>query len=280
MTSHARRPGRPRAGRLALEFDDFYFEVDPSAGGRVTAFCLGDVDVLAGRDVDAANYGSTLWTSPQSDWGWPPPAAFDREPYAVVESNGAIGLVGKASDSLGVLLEKRFSPDRARGAIRLEYVIRNVAASPKTYAPWEVSRVHPGGLTFFPTGAHASGPLAVERRADATWFSHDPAILDDAGKKHSADGLGGFVAHAASGLLFVKAFGDLLPEEQAPGEGEVEIYGNNRYVEIEVQGPYARIGPFAAVSWAVTWTLAKLPVGLPVTVGNAELLALASTIAG
>ena len=57
----------------------------------------------------------------------------------------------------------------------------------------------------------------------------------------AADGVGGFVAHAASGLLFLKSFADVPPELQAPGEGEIEIYANNRYVEIEVQGPYAVI---------------------------------------
>ena len=80
------------------------------------------------------------------------------------------------------------------------------------------------------------------------------------------------MAHAASGLLFLKSFADVPPELQAPGEGEIEIYANNRYVEIEVQGPYALIDAGASASWAITWYLRKLPVGVVASSRNAGLL--------
>jgi hypothetical protein len=63
---------------------------------------------------------------------------------------------------------------------------------------------------------------------------------------------------------------------QAPGEGAIEIYANRRYVELEVQGRYARIEPGASASWSVTWRLRRLPADVAVTAGNGDLLALAS----
>jgi hypothetical protein len=258
--------------KRALEIGDIYFEVDPMVGGRITSFRLGGADVLTGPDVDAHNYGSTFWTSPQSDWGWPPPVEVDRHPYDVSAGADVLTLESSPHDALGIRVTKRFVADRALGAVVIEYGIHNVSATPKVYAPWEVSRVRSGGLTFFPTGAWFTGPLPVERCTTATWFDHDPSALSEEGQKSSADGVGGFVAHAAGGLLFLKRFLDVPPELQAPGQGEIEIYANNRYVEIEVQGPYSKIDAGACASWAVTWYLRKLPERIVASSCNAGLL--------
>lgn len=256
----------------ALAFGDVFFEVDPEVGGRVTSFRLGDADVLSGPDIDEQNYGSTFWTSPQSDWGWPPPVEVDRHPYEVAADEDSLTLTSTPQDALGIRVTKRFSADRAKGAVVLEYVIHNLSATPRSYAPWEVSRVRSRGLTFFPTGAWFAGPLPVRRCPTATWFDHDPSVLTHKGQKSAADGAGGFVAHASRGLLFLKSFADVPPELQAPGEGEIEIYANNRYVEIEVQGPYARIDAGASASWKISWYLRRLPAGIAASSGSAELL--------
>jgi hypothetical protein len=255
-----------------LELDDVRFEVDPEVGGRVTSFRLGGFDVLTGPDIDAHNYGSTFWTSPQKDWGWPPPLEVDRSPYDVLTERDALTLASDRHDALGIRVTKRFSLDHARSGIALEYVIHNLSATPKTYAPWEVSRVRSRGLTYFPTGAWVEGPLPVERCRTATWFPHDSSLHTEDGQKSVADGTGGFVAHAADGHVFVKCFADVPPERLAPGQGEIEIYANKRYVEVEVQGPYGRIEAGASASWAVRWYLRRLPKGLVASSRSAELL--------
>jgi hypothetical protein len=267
-----------RNGKHALKFDDVYFEVDPKVGGRVTSFSIGGFDVLSGSDVDADSYGSTFWTSPQSDWGWPPPKELDRSPYSLVAEGDTLTLTGAANLALGVRVTKQFSADRVRGAIVLKYAIHNLSDTPKRYAPWEVSRVHSRGLTFFPTGPMSTGPLPVERLGVGTWFAHDPAVLDEVGQKSFADGMHGFLAHTARGLLYIKSFADVPPELRAPGEAEIEIYANNRYVEVEVQGPYTVIDPGASVSWTVRWYLRRLPSSIVAFPGNPELLAFAASV--
>lgn len=267
-----------RNGKHALEFDDVYFEVDPKVGGRVTSFSIGGFDVLSGSDVDADSYGSTFWTSPQSDWGWPPPAELDRAPYSLVADRDTLTLTGAPNLALGVRVTKQFSADRVRGAIALKYVIHNLSNTPKRYAPWEVSRVHSRGLTFFPTGPLSTGPLRVERLGVGTWFAHDPEALDEVGQKSFAGGTHGFLAHTARGLIYIKSFTDVPPELRAPGEAEIEIYANNRYVEVEVQGPYSVIDPGESVSWTVRWYLRKLPPDIVPFPGNAELLSFAAGV--
>ena len=260
-----------RAARHVLECGDLTLEVDPAAGGRVTSFRCGELEALIGPAIDANNYGSTLWTSPQSDWGWPPPVEFDGRPYDVERSDGAIALVGPSIGSLGVALEKRFEVDRTRSAFAVTYAIRNTSAVTRRYSLWEVSRVPARGLTFFPTGEAHVGPLPVVRTNGITWYAHAPETLDDTGQKHSADGRGGYVAHAGNGLLFVKTFADLPPDAQAPGEGEVEVYGNSRYVEVEAQGPYASVEPGAVMRWSLRWHLVPLAAA-DVRIGSPVLL--------
>ena len=63
---------------FVLTLDDVRLEVDATRGGRITALRLGDRNLLSGAEVDAINYGSTFWTSPQSAWGWPPVAEIDE----------------------------------------------------------------------------------------------------------------------------------------------------------------------------------------------------------
>jgi hypothetical protein len=254
-------------------------EIDAQSGGRIASLRFAGIDLLTGRDVDPTNWGSTLWTSPQTDWGWPPPPEFDDVSFALSEDDGAIVLTGPPCESLGVSLSKRISLHPETAAIAIEYGIRNVGTRPRAFAHWEISRVPPRGLTFFPTGASAAGTLAVTRAGAGTWFDHDPGALTDVGAKSFADSDGGFIAHLAQRILFVKSFADVGPKDQAPGEGEVEIYANNRYVEVEVQGPYMAIEPDEVALWRVNWNLCALPSNLSASVGSEALFAFAAGIA-
>ncbi|HXX66607.1 MAG TPA: hypothetical protein VEK07_05475 [Polyangiaceae bacterium] len=263
-----------------LEAGDVRVAIDPIGGGRVTSLRLSGAEILSGPEVHPSNYGATLWTSPQSDWGWPPPAEYDDLPYsAATHEGGAVTLVGPISRHLEVRLVKRFSIDGRDGAIVVESQIENAGAAPRAFAPWLVSRVPARGLTFYPTGATWGGPLPVERIGGVTWYRHEPDVLTRTGAKSFGDGLRGFVAHAHGDVLFVNRFVDLPPELHAPGHGEVEVYANDLYVEVEVQGPYAVIAPGArSLPWAVRWHLKRLPPEVATAVGSASLLAFASAV--
>jgi len=274
-----------RAGRYVLEFADIIFECDPALGARVTAFSLDGYNFLTGPEIDADNHGSTFWPSPQSDWGWPPPEQLDRAPFQAAVNGAAIELVGQPSAQLGLRFSKRFSADPAKGAVVLQYSIENTGASSRSVAPWEVSRVHPNGLTFFPAGQARPGsgsfsPLQTLDAAGATWFAHDPASLSGDGKLF-ADSSRGWLAHLAGDALFIKSFPDVGAAEQAPGEAEIEIYASRAYVEVEQQGPYAPLASGETASWTVRWYARKLPAGLDASPGSQALLDLVEqTIAG
>jgi hypothetical protein len=262
-------------GLHILRWDDVSFEVSPAVGGRITALRLGGRNLLTGPEVDPGNYGSTFWTSPQSAWGWPPLAEIDSAPYRASVEGGTIVLAGPPSPKLGVAVEKRFSADRARGAITGEFRVRNNGSDAVTLAPWQISRVAPGGLTFFPTGEGAFPPsnLAVREAGGVTWYAYDAAAITDH-QKLFADGREGWLAHVDGDALVVKTFAAVARAVHAPGEAQIEIYASpaHNYVEVEVQGAHAVITPGATLVWPVVWIVRRLPAGLPAGVGSAALV--------
>jgi len=265
-------------GRHVLAWGDVRLEIDAATGGRVTALRLGGRDLLSGPSADAANHGSTFWPSPQSAWGWPPLAEIDHAPYQVHVEPGAIVLRSAVSPALGVAVDKRIAADAGRGAVLFEFSIHNRGAAPIQLAPWQITRVPPGGLSLFPTGSGGDPPcapsnLAVREALGVTWYAYDAAAVTDH-QKLFADGREGWLAHVDGDSLLVKTFAVVPRAAQAPGEAQIEIYATpaHTYVEVEAQGAYETIAPGATLSWRVVWLVRRLPAGLPRAVGSAPLL--------
>ena len=265
-----------RDGRHVLAWDDVSFEVDARTGGRVTALRLDGRNLLTGPEIDAGNFGSTFWTSPQSAWGWPPVPEVDHHEYRASIEESAIVMRSAPSASLGVEIEKRFAADRARGALLFEYRIHNLGALPIQTAPWQITRVGPGGLTFYPSGEGAFPPsnLGVQDALGATWYDYDKASITEH-QKHFADGREGWLAHVDRDALLVKTFPAVPRAAHAPGEAQIEIYASpaHTYVEVEAQGAYETVEPGGALTWQVVWLARRLPEILPISVGSEALLA-------
>ena len=265
-----------RDGRHVLAWDDISFEVDARTGGRVTALRLDGRNLLTGPEIDAGNFGSTFWTSPQSAWGWPPVPEVDHHEYRASIEDSAIVMRSAPSASLGVEIEKQFRADRARGALLFEYRIHNLGSVPIQTAPWQITRVVPVGLTFYPSGEGAFPPsnLGVQDALGATWYDYDKASITEH-QKHFADGREGWLAHVDRDALLVKTFPAVPRAAHAPGEAQIEIYASpaHTYVEVEAQGAYETVEPGGALTWQVVWLARRLPEILPISVGSEALLA-------
>lgn len=251
--------------------------VDPRAGARITGFFVGETNLLTGPEVDSSNYGSTFWTSPQSDWQWPPPPEVDHLPYAVLEGEGDVLVCcGTPCAALGILVTKRFSlgPNQS---LRVEYEICNQTNDIIKVAPWEISRVR-GGTTVMMAGQPFEQPapipkLAVVNAAGAQWYGYDRASVQQDQKwfAHSDEG---WLAHFSDGCALIKEFEVVPVQKHAPGESMVEVFasGTRDYIEIEQQGPYVKIGPWKSFAWTVTWKGRKVPSSLDVKVGQRNVL--------
>jgi hypothetical protein len=260
-------------------FGDVSLEVDAAIGARVTAFCVGSENILTGPTVNPLNFGSTFWTSPQADWGWPPVVEIDRGSYRVTGDRADVRFESAPAGATGIVVTKRFRVDPDRELVEIEYTIENRSGPPKRLAPWEISRLPIGGLTFFPAGAGVQprSSLTVTRIDDVIWFNYDPRRITDH-QKVFAHGSEGWIAHidVPRRLLLVKTFPEIDPGDQAPGEAQIEVYADpeHTYVEVEQQGAYQELAAAAQVAWTVGWRLRRLPTEIDAATGSKDLLAL------
>ena len=241
-------------------------------GGRILGFSIEGRNALLDTGIQT---GSTFWPSPQSLWGWPPPPELDEHLYDVLgATNTSVLLRSQPCAALGIQLYKRITA--SSHGFNVSYTIENVSDEIVTMAPWEISRIA-GGLTFYSadTGPEGFSTCAVDFAVDHYWYRYCPEGLVGIPKIFSNNS-GGWIANANNGLLLIKKFPSVDPQEIAPREAEIEIYAHadvkNPYIEVEQQGPFTAIMSGRRLEWGVEWALYQLPESLDVSVGSEPLL--------
>lgn len=249
-------------GKYSLTLGNVTMTVDASKGGKIVSYKYNDSEVLS--QTRAANsFGSTFWTSPQSEWNWPPVAEYDTKPFEAEIKGNTLVLNGSKSQRFGYRIRKEITTDAKDQAIVITYTIINESGEERKVAPWEISRVPNGGILFCdatestPANNMEGLPFVAEQKA--LWY-----VLDESNtnRKVNIDGKG-WLAFYDNGMLFVKKFQDLAADEPAPAEGEIQIYVNTgkTFVEIEEQGAYTTLKAGEELSWTVRWYL--IPSDLP-----------------
>ena len=270
--------------RYIIQFADQYLEVEPEKGGRITALVMGTEKFLTDSTVNDFNWGSTFWPSPQSDWNWPPPAEWDNLPYSVEVKDNVVKMTGRSDPKTGLAVTKLFSGDRSSKLYTLTYVITNYSKSAQNIAPWEVTRVHTGGFSFFPIGnGDKRGGLVSSTavRDGICWYIYNYDSIPSSGDTQLyADGSEGWFCQVNGNLMLMKRFPDMHLSEAAPHEGEVELYANKsipakNYVEVEHQGAYTTLQPGQSLTWRMQWFFRAIPVNIQAVPFNAKLVAYA-----
>src|SRR6266851_2556314 len=118
-------------GHFVFSSGNIALEIDPRVGGRVVAFSLEGRNFLTGTEADPNNYGSTFWTSPQSDWGWPPPPEIDNLPYSSAILGKKLVLTSATNQKMGLSVTKTFSFDATTSSVTIEYAVTNHASAPR-----------------------------------------------------------------------------------------------------------------------------------------------------
>jgi hypothetical protein len=274
------------------------FEVGTDQAAMITAFSIDGTNFLV---MNNASNGSVFWTAPQSDWNWPPPAEMDSAAYTPSSANNVLTMTGPVGSTDKLSITKKFWGNVKNQAVTIEYTIKNGGTTAVQKAPWEITRVYPGGLSFFPnaetpvvlpgtnnsflavpfTTAAGAAWFKYPKEGDTSWFTQDI--------KGGADSLEGWAAHincgaglvqacpttgasAGKSIILIKQWPDTTT--QAPAEKEVEIYANagHNYVEFEQQGDYQSIPAGGTITWTMHWLLRYLPSTVAPTAGSAALL--------
>jgi hypothetical protein len=258
-------------------------EVDPALGARISSLKLGTTEFLY-VDKNQPHWGSTFWPSPQNAWARFTPQALDNGSYSGGPRGPVLVLTSAKDNETQLTFSKRLSADDADTSITVTLVMQNGGAGAKSWAPWQVTRVLPGGLTFFPKGPGGiRGTLAPQAKEleGLVWFDLAAATLPGGVAKFFADGEG-WMAHVdKNGLMLLEAFPDIAGSQAAPEEAEIEVYAAPRkvYMEVEHQGAYTPIAAGDSTVWTTRWYLRQLPPGIPRTAGNPALIAYASSLA-
>ncbi|HEY4102406.1 MAG TPA: hypothetical protein VGM44_00885, partial [Polyangiaceae bacterium] len=178
-----------RTQNFVLENGDLSLEIAPADGARTVSFALGSRNVLASRDESPEAYGCSFWPSPQSDWGWPPPAAFDKLAWRTQIDGESLVLQSATDPKLLLSATERVTAEPERGAFRFEYTLHNDGSMPRQAAAWQNSRMRPRGLTFFPSTdpMHSDAQHDIAPQNGVIWFQHDPSARTQ-GEKFFGDG--------------------------------------------------------------------------------------------
>ncbi|MCR5241058.1 MAG: carboxylesterase family protein [Prevotella sp.] len=243
-------------GLYSLQCGHVKMEINAAKGGKILSLKYDDREMLSQLRWPEA-FGSTFWTSPQKEWNWPPVKEFDKNPYTVTQDGGTLKMTSEASERLKCRVGKTFTTDEKDGAIVVTYAITNEGSEPRKVAPWEITRVeNEGGVIFFDApvdGIWPAGLMDFKTQYGLAWYQTDER---NENRKVNADGKG-WLAYCSRGLLLVKRFDDLTPEQPAPDEAEVQVYVNRgkAHIELESQGAYQLLQPKESLSWTVRWYL-------------------------
>lgn len=256
--------------KYQIEVANIFFEVTPAIGARFSSLKIDDSEILY-IEEGSGNWGSSFWPSPQSVWFWPPPYALDEDTYSGGIIENKIWLTSNIDRETNLSFSKTIYGDLADTSINIVYVMINKKNEPQSYAPWEVTRVKPDGITFFPAGdSEVIGDMAGSTMTidDFVWYDNSNSF----GMKFFSDSKG-WLAHVDKERnLFIKVFDDISIENTAREEGEVEVYSGGNYVELENQGEYKAIAVNDSVSWQVKWLVRQLPANIDVNLGSESLI--------
>jgi hypothetical protein len=263
-----------------LSYGGLQAMIDYAHGGRLEVLSLNGQNFLSGKTVNTTNWGTSFWPSPQSAWGWPPSQQLDALAYTVVQNTSPITLQSQKDPKLGYVFTKSFQINTADTSLTITYTVLNDTNFSQQVAPWEISRVAPGGLMFYATGPKTKSGLLAPLTKDSigiTWFKYDSTTIPSGVPKLIADDSEGWLAKVSNGLILVKSFPVVTQTSEAPGEGAIEMYTNPNlsYTEIENQGAYVTLAAKQSLTYTVTYRLKNIPNTVSIAVGSASLAALA-----
>jgi hypothetical protein len=271
-------------GKYSFSFNNVYFEVNPTVGGRVSSVQVGGNEMLylnqaSGND----NWGATFWPAPQAIWNWPPPDTLNNKPYSTsVNGNSLVLKSGPKKKLVACSFVKTFSANVLDTSINVKYTIKNIKSTANSLSPWQIARVPSGGIAFFPTGQDAAtGDLSslATYKDGITWFDYDSTKIPTGVPKLNSDGSEGWFAFLNNQhKILIFKFADTPLSQKAPDpEDEIEIYTDPKpsqaYTELEVLGPYTPIPVADSLVWEVKWYVRDLPAYVEAKAGSASLVA-------
>jgi hypothetical protein len=250
-----------------------WLEFLAEGGPRIVGFGLaGKPNVLA-ETPDAkwdSGYGTfelvgghRLWFAPERpECSFPDSTGLDVAPL-----EGGVRLTGAVQTPTGLrkTIDVTLAADAA--AVHLHHAIRNEGSRTLDLAPWPVTQLRLGGVARveLPGPSKASGPTQLVVMWPYSSWSDDRLSIRDgeisvqgrAGEPFKVGCLNwtGRVVYEVDDIRFVKRYDPALDRPHADFGVNLEIYVDERTIELESLGQLTRLGPAETVTWDEDWEL-------------------------
>jgi hypothetical protein len=221
-------------------------------------------------NTEGAFGGDKAWPSPQSAWGWPPPAGFDGSPDQVAITNGVVTLTTPVDSSYQVRATRIVELPFNEPVMRITTIFHRVAATTQMnnqLGIWIITQAQDPVRCFVPVpspsafadGYHQLGsglPAQFQDTNGLISFSRDPVAGHKLG--FDADSLVWVGTNLSLRIDGQRVPG--LPVASYPDGGcSTEVYtnpGTNApYVELECLAPLSLLPVGAQMQFLTTYTL-------------------------
>jgi hypothetical protein len=268
--------GRPT---LRLESDHCWIDVLAVGGPRIVGFGFpGEGNVLgetpqacwdAGHGLYDLLGGHRFWFAPET----PDCSVPDATGLTLAPVPGATGpaarLVGavEAPTGLRKTLEVRLDPESA--ALSVRHILTNEGASTREISLWPITQLPLGGVATVelaaPPTEHIGNPnQLLVLWPYASWTDSRLAIGErsltvtatpGAPFKIGCGSTIGEVSYRREGVLFTKRFDPAAGAPHADMGCNIEVYCDDRTIELESLGPLVRLAPGESVTHDERWEL-------------------------
>ncbi len=212
--------------------------------------------------------GHRLWHSPES---FPGSYIPDNEGVTVQEVRGGVRLSGRTEEMTGIKKSIEIHLDPDRPAVTLHHVLQNQSAAPVELAAWPITQLPLGGVAILPQAAPPADKAGLlpnrnlvlwpyTRWEDPRLAFHDDYVLFHANAMPAPCKVGylnhpGWTAYLRAGVLFVKRFEPQTDRPHPDFTSNAEVYGRDRFFELESIGPLTKLEPGQAAAHTEIWEI-------------------------
>jgi len=259
----------------------------PSVGGRIVHFSLQGENILF---ENSATEGRTMADSQEELWigGYQcdvGPESRHLPPHLELlqgqndykfSGDFALHVSSRPDLNLGIVLEKDFVLAPDTGELGIVQRLRNISSRPVSYALRDKTLCKGGGFVFFPLNKKSrfKAGWSQSRMADGkqSYDGEHPnspqarlldgvLVIQAVGEvtKIGADSASGWIGYARDKQLFVKYFPVTPHGLYSDGGNTVEVYFDQRAVELSPLSPETKVPPGQAFDFPEKWALLALP---------------------
>jgi hypothetical protein len=158
-TAQRKQPVPTRTnGIYSIKIGDQELQADPGTGGRIVAIMLNGHNFLTGKEINRKVLGLYVMAQSPEGMGHRPAGAGQHGLCGVCRKN-ILKMVSRKDPRIGLVFTKEISGNIRDSSFTIRYSITNKSDTIKKIAPWEVTRVHPNGLAFYPRGWASVGEI-------------------------------------------------------------------------------------------------------------------------